>query len=593
MDAGTPDRTPDRAADPEYVQHRDRIPGLTALVDTARELAAPNDLDTVLRVLSRRTRLLLGADMAYVSLREGPGSDMVVRASDGHVSALNVGLRVPHDAGLGGVVVAKAAPIWSPDYLADDRFPHSDGVDKVVRAEGLRAILAVPLSHGSDPFGALYLGDRTPRTFTHREIALASSLSELASAAIEKTRLLQAAAADAQRWRQRADRAEAEADELRRIEEDHRRLSDLVLAGGDPVALTSLAHAILDAPLRVLAPDGAVITAAGEYSASHSDADLTAAVAAHHSGEPVVVSDEICAAPIRCGDENLGTVLLNRHGPICPAYRYRLGHVTRALALALTRSGAVTVSTSTLDKFLDELVTSPPPAAEALARRAKRFGIGLDGPHTMLVARLAGPPTRSATTWAPMYARRRGGLAGVRDGYGVLLLPGTDPGAVAQTVSDELSALLGTPVTVGAAGPVEQPAGIPQVYRDAVRCLEAMAALGVSGRGASAGELGFFGLLLSEQHDVAGFVESTIGALVAYDQARFTNLVGTLEGYFAAGQSPTHAAQRLHVHANTVTRRLERIADLLGDRWQDPERALELQLALRLHRLRGLLSPVA
>ncbi|HET8681140.1 MAG TPA: helix-turn-helix domain-containing protein, partial [Micromonosporaceae bacterium] len=47
------------------------------------------------------------------------------------------------------------------------------------------------------------------------------------------------------------------------------------------------------------------------------------------------------------------------------------------------------------------------------------------------------------------------------------------------------------------------------------------------------------------------------------------------------------AAEVLHVHVNTVTQRLERLTTLLGEGWQRPERALELQLALRLHRLRA------
>ena len=40
------------------------------------------------------------------------------------------------------------------------------------------------------------------------------------------------------------------------------------------------------------------------------------------------------------------------------------------------------------------------------------------------------------------------------------------------------------------------------------------------------------------------------------------------------------------MHVNTVTQRLERVGQLLGPDWQKPERALEVQLALRLHRLR-------
>jgi DNA-binding PucR family transcriptional regulator len=38
---------------------------------------------------------------------------------------------------------------------------------------------------------------------------------------------------------------------------------------------------------------------------------------------------------------------------------------------------------------------------------------------------------------------------------------------------------------------------------------------------------------------------------------------------------------------NTVTQRLERVAALLGEDWQTPDRALELQLALRLRKLRA------
>jgi DNA-binding PucR family transcriptional regulator len=41
------------------------------------------------------------------------------------------------------------------------------------------------------------------------------------------------------------------------------------------------------------------------------------------------------------------------------------------------------------------------------------------------------------------------------------------------------------------------------------------------------------------------------------------------------------------VHVNTVTQRLDRVGRLLGKEWSAPARALEVQLALRLHRLAG------
>ena len=55
--------------------------------------------------------------------------------------------------------------------------------------------------------------------------------------------------------------------------------------------------------------------------------------------------------------------------------------------------------------------------------------------------------------------------------------------------------------------------------------------------------------------------------------------------YFACGMSPARTKDELHVHVNTVAQRLERVGRLLGEDWQIPARALEIQLALRLHRL--------
>jgi DNA-binding PucR family transcriptional regulator len=122
-----------------------------------------------------------------------------------------------------------------------------------------------------------------------------------------------------------------------------------------------------------------------------------------------------------------------------------------------------------------------------------------------------------------------------------------------------------------------------------VRCLEALTTLDATGSTASLGELGFMGLLLSEAHDVAGFIDTVIGPVLDYDRKNATNLVETLEAYFATGASPSKAAETLHVHPNTVSRRLGRVSTLLGSQWQQPGRVVDVQLALRVHRMRALL----
>ena len=57
--------------------------------------------------------------------------------------------------------------------------------------------------------------------------------------------------------------------------------------------------------------------------------------------------------------------------------------------------------------------------------------------------------------------------------------------------------------------------------------------------------------------------------------------------YFREGTNLARTARALYVHPNTVVKRLARVADLLGDDWQSPDRALELHMALQLRSLAG------
>ena len=180
------------------------------------------------------------------------------------------------------------------------------------------------------------------------------------------------------------------------------------------------------------------------------------------------------------------------------------------------------------------------------------------------------------------------GLVGEVDGHVVALVPGGEPGPAAAELAQRLSR--SHAVTVGAAGPVSEGSSalgddLAAAHTEAVRTAEALVALGRRGDGAAAADLGFAGLIVGTQPEVTAYVHSVLGPLHDYDTARGTDLVGTLEAYFLAGASPRHAATRLHVHTNTVAQRLERITRLVGDGWQSPERALELQLALRLRHL--------
>ena len=189
------------------------------------------------------------------------------------------------------------------------------------------------------------------------------------------------------------------------------------------------------------------------------------------------------------------------------------------------------------------------------------------------------PPPDRQRLWsaASHLAATRHGLAAARDGGTVLLLPlgpGDSATDLARQTARQLGAALREPVTVGASAPVaaprRRPGTVAAAYAEARRCFEALRLLGRSGEGAAPQDFGFLGLLLADTGDIEGFVHRTIGPVVDYDARRGTDLVRTLDAYFASGMSPARTKDELHVHVNTVAQRLERIGRLLGEDWQSP-----------------------
>jgi DNA-binding PucR family transcriptional regulator len=164
-------------------------------------------------------------------------------------------------------------------------------------------------------------------------------------------------------------------------------------------------------------------------------------------------------------------------------------------------------------------------------------------------------------------------------------VPGTDPGAVARALAQPDAEGDG-PVTVGAAGPVLPIRGLRAAHAEATRVAAALLALGLRGHGGTLADLGFAGLVAGDTPDVDGYLDRVLGPVLDYDRRRGSDLAGTLDVYFGCGTSPRRAAGELHLHPNTVAQRLDRVAGLLGADWQQPDRALEIQLALKLRRLR-------
>ncbi|MEV6731094.1 MULTISPECIES: helix-turn-helix domain-containing protein [unclassified Streptomyces] len=567
-------------------QHRRREAELTALFDTAGDLAALRDLDAVLRAIVHRARMLLGTDIAYMTLNDPFLGDTFMRVTDGSVSAAFQQLRLGMGEGLGGLVAQTARPYASADYRADDRFRHTDTIDNGVREEGLRGILGVPLRVGTRVIGVLYAADRAVRDFAPDAVALLSSLADHAAVAIDSARLLEETRAALVELGVATETARAQSEAMRLAAETHDRLTRLVLRGGDVADVAQEVAALLGGSLVVHDADGAELARVGTDPVGPPARGL----AASRSGGRAVAVDGIWVCAVLAGPELLGSITLGGRGDLPDTERRlfeRAGLVT-ALLLLLRRTVAHAEDRVRGELLGDLLAPAAPGRVRDTASqtlRARKLGVDLARPHALVVLHCDAALRPRLAAEAARRARARDGLAGLHQGRVVLLAPTESPGPLARSLAAELGQALGTPVTAGSAGPAAGPEGLPGVYAEALRCLEALHALGHTGDGAGLPDLGFLGVLLGDRADVGAYVEQVLGPVIAYDTQRGTELVRTLEAYFAHGASLARTKDALHVHVNTVVQRLDRVRQILGEDWNTPAGALEIQLALRILRV--------
>jgi GAF domain-containing protein len=571
-----------------FETRRRRESELSALFDTAGDLAALRGVDSVLTAIVRRARQLLGTDVSYLTLNDPAHGDTYMRVTEGSVSARFQSLRLPMGAGLGGLVAQTAAPYATASYFTDARFRHTHEINDGVHDEGLVAILGVPLIRGSQVIGVLFAADRTERTFDRSEVSLLSSLAAHAAVALDNARLLE-------ETRTALDELSAASRELRahtasveRAAGAHDRFIDVVLRGGGVEDVAAAVTGTLGGRITVLDEEGRPTPAEASTEDVGLPPDPAGALTLARSTGRTVRDGNWWIAAVTVGSELLGGLVLQREKELSDADQRILERAALVTALLLLiRRTASEAESRVRGELLDELLTAPVRDPEGLRERARRLGADLDRPHAVVSARVEERCRARALAAATHLAATRGGLAGTHDGSVVVCLPELDPAIAAATVRRELAAAGAGTVTVGGAGPATGPGDVAAAQTEAARCAATLVALGRAGGSAGAAELGFFGLLVGEGRDVRSFVDATLAPVLEYDARRGTELAATLQAFFDTGSSPARAAERLGVHVNTVTQRLERVGRLLGKDWSAPARALEVQLALRLHGLTG------
>ncbi|MGI5500557.1 helix-turn-helix domain-containing protein [Lentzea sp. CA-135723] len=536
---------------------------LASLYATAKSLTALGELDDVLQSIVRHAHDLMGTDFTYLSLVAD--GRLSAKAAEGTISAAFLSATIPAGVGLGGKVMATRRPQWVRNYAASTHIDHDAGFDRLVGTEDLVALLGVPLVIRDEVVGALFAAYRSERSFHAGEIALLSAFADHAAVALDNARLYEESRIALRGLKEHVASVE-------RAQAIHETLTGVVLEGGTPDDVAQLLAGQLGGSVVVL---------------DRADA------AGHRSGRVTTsVVDGIAhsVAPIRAGDSHLGALSWSRkalleHGVSDDMDLRTLERATHILGLLILKERAVADASERLSgELLTELMVGSPGISASQRSRAHARHIDADRLALVVVAESDAPA--DLVRHLHDIARERSGLAGEHLGKATMIVPSTDDDRTVEEVHRRLKRVCGGPVVVVGERAVAH--DWARAYSLAGRCGTVMRALGHTDRGATTGRYALYALVFDVEraHDLDRFLATSVGPLASYDERRGTDLVGTLTTYYDHRANVAATARALHVHVNTLLKRLDRVGEVLGGDWRT-ENDLELRLGLELHRLRS------
>ena len=246
-------------------------------------------------------------------------------------------------------------------------------------------------------------------------------------------------------------------------------------------------------------------------------------------------------------------------------------------------------------EFLHDLLLGTYRSPDEMVSLARGFGYDLARPHIALVATATtSDPAREELELTraldrlgdrveglgqPMVDRRGGqsiGLLGINSSEASL------PGKLAGMLIDEL----GEGWQLGVGGAYAGVEGCRKSYLEAREAIEIGSVIDPTARTYMFDDLLLYRFLRADLGLAERFVHDVLGPIIEHDERRKSELIKTLDAYFATDGSAKEAGKRLYAHPHTVTYRLKQIEKLSGRSLRDPEDKLHLHLAVKALRLR-------
>ncbi|MEO7803622.1 MAG: helix-turn-helix domain-containing protein [Actinomycetota bacterium] len=236
-------------------------------------------------------------------------------------------------------------------------------------------------------------------------------------------------------------------------------------------------------------------------------------------------------------------------------------------------------------EFLHDLLLGTYASSDTMVARAREFGFDLTRSHLAIVGvgedlalfrALDAVIEKLRGVGQPLVHRRAG------QAIGLCAMAAT---ASAEEFGQTLMAELDDSWSIGLGGPYPGIEGCRQSYLEAREALEIGKAFEPDRRVYGFQRYLVYGLLRSDQTLAQRFVDELLGPIIEHDTRRKSELIDTLDAYFATDGSAKETGLRLYAHPHTVSYRLKQIEKLTGRSLGSPEDKLQLHLALKALRL--------
>ncbi|HEV8652266.1 MAG TPA: PucR family transcriptional regulator ligand-binding domain-containing protein [Actinomycetes bacterium] len=437
---------------------------------------------------------------------------------------------------------------------------------------------------------------------------------------------------------------------LARAEEIHRVFMRIVLDGGGLPEITEKLSQLIEGAVVVLADDGRVLAEArlAEVAELLATAGLLGEDGRIVVGDAIVPETRVQAsgdvrwalAPVLAGSMRHGRILaVEGERPLRHDVLIALERASTVIALDAAKKLAVTaVERKFQSDFLHELLSGRVRNVREVLNRATSLGWCLDRPLVVIVAELERAPGDELSDLEEQRLRAR-----LTDGW-TYAVHDCDPGAAAAGFATELVAIVGAPdhrsvgapdhrssvgapdhrvvgapdhrdlaetavslsrsiaagvarrsrrvLSVGVSRPVAAPVELATAYDQATKAMQIGRRIHGPGTVTRFDSLGVFRLLslIDDTEELRSFAFESLGPLLLLAPAERDDLLRTLEALVECNLNVARAARRLYFHYNTLRYRITKLERLLGPFTTDPNRCLQIALALQILRIREVLQ---